>query len=69
MPPIAIAILSALVKYGPDVVQKIIALAHKGDATQADWDAVFESIKALNYDAAIAAAETRAAIKSLSPIS
>ena len=63
MDPLTLAttILSALVKYGPDVVQKIIAIAHRNDAKQSDWDALFAEIKALDYDGAIKAAEARAA--------
>ena len=60
MPPIAITILTALVKYGPDLVQRIVAIANKKEATQADWDVLFADIKALDYDGAIAAAEARA---------
>ena len=60
MPPIAITILSALLKYGPDVVQKIVEIAHRNDATKNDWDALFAEIKALDYDKAIAAAADRA---------
>jgi hypothetical protein len=60
MPPIAITILTALVKYGPDLVQRIVAIAHKKESTQADWDVLFADIKALDYDGAIAAAEARA---------
>ena len=62
MSTLAITILTLVAKYGPDVVQRIIAIAHKGDATAADWDAVFADAKAMDYDKALAAASARATV-------
>jgi hypothetical protein len=60
MSTLAITILTLVAKYGPDVVQKIVAIAHNPEATKEDWYALFSDIKALDYDKAIAAAQARA---------
>jgi len=59
MPPLAITILTLLAKYGPAVLSNIMSIVRKPEATDADWDALFKEIAALDYDRAIHDAEQR----------
>lgn len=57
---IAVLVISALVKYGPDVAQAIHRmLSSRTPPTQAEWDALFAKADK-SYDTYIAEAEKRA---------
>ena len=51
MPPqIPVLIVQALLTYGPDVAKGVKALLTKGEVTDADFDALFAKIDALDFD-------------------
>lgn len=63
MSEVAAAVLVLTAKYGPVLVEKLIAVAHKPKPTREEWAEVFAEAKSLDYDASIRAAEARAAGK------
>ena len=59
MTPLAVTILSLVAQYGPVLTQKLIQVANKDDVKLSDWDALFNEIKAMDYNAGINAAQAR----------
>lgn len=59
MTPLAEAIIVLTAKYGPVLVQKIVQVSNKNDIKLSDWDALFDEIKAMDYNAGINAAQAR----------
>lgn len=52
MPEIAILIVGALLKYGPEAAQMVATILHKEDPTLADFDALFAHVR--TYDQIVA---------------
>ncbi len=59
MTPLAITILTLVARYGPGLVQQIVAVANKPDPTQADWTKLFKDIEDMDYDRGIREAQAR----------
>ncbi|MCW5559063.1 MAG: hypothetical protein KIT22_14690 [Verrucomicrobiae bacterium] len=63
MSPLAEAVIVLTARYGPVLVEKLVAIANKPKPTPEEWAAVFKEIRELDYDAAIREAAARAEAK------